>query len=302
MSSSPPTRFGTWLLLAVAAVAGLAGCRRKPDPCVMTGVTVIQGDGPSRLEALGLERDELRSMALQAFRRTAGFEVPSGEPARGARRCRGGVSLLDARLAAKGTTVAEVLLRLEVTPGEDGDAISETVRATETVEPGEAVLAAFRRAIEGGAARAARGLALALAEAQKPDALVIQDLESGDPRLRDLAVGVLADRKNPIAVPALLARLQDPDPAIADRAVGALAQIGDPRAVGPIIELSRRREGPFVAQMVRIVGDIGGAEAEAYLETIGAGHSDPAVVSAAREALRDARRRGSEGKGKGAER
>lgn len=292
---------GTWLLVAVAAVEGLAGCSRKPEPCVITGVTVIQGDGSFRFEALGLDRDEVRFMALRAFGRTAGFEVPSGEVPRGARRCRAGVSVLDARLSARGaTTVAEVLLRLDVTPGEDADGISETVRSAESVVQGVPVPAAFRRAIEGGAARAASGLALAIAEAQKPDGLVIQDLESSDPRLRDLAVRVLADRKNPVAVPALLARLQDPDPDVADRAVGALAQIGDPRAVGPIIELSRRREGPFVAQMVRIVGDIGGAEAEAYLETMLAGHPDPAVAGAAREALRDARRRKPEGREKGA--
>jgi HEAT repeat protein len=78
--------------------------------------------------------------------------------------------------------------------------------------------------------------------------------------------------------------------------VGALAQIGDPRAVGPLIELSRRREGPFVAQMVRAVGDIGGSEAEAYLETIASGHPDPVVAQAAREALRDARRIRSAGR------
>jgi HEAT repeat protein len=107
---------------------------------------------------------------------------------------------------------------------------------------------------------------------------------------------VLADRKNPAAVPGLITRLQDPDPGIADRAVGALAQIGDPRGVGPIIELSRRREGPFVAQMVRAVGDIGGPEAEAYLETMASGHPDPLVAQAAQEALRDARRRRAAGK------
>jgi hypothetical protein len=286
------------MLVAVAASEGLAGCSRRPEPCVLTGVTVVQGDGASRLEALGLDRDELRALALRAFGRTDGFQVPSGEPPRGARRCRGGVSILDAQLSVKGTALAEVLLRLVVTPGEDADAISETVRSAVAVEPGEAALAAFRRAIEGGAARAASGLALALTEAQKPDGLVIQDLESGNPRLRDLAVRVLADRKNAAAVPALLARLQDPDPEVADRAVGALAQIGDPRAVGPIIDLARRREGPFVAQMVRIVGDIGGAEAEAYLETMMAGHPDPAVARAAREALRDARRRNPAGTGK----
>jgi len=260
----------------------------------MTGVTVVQGPGPSRLEAIGLDREDLRRMALQGFAGVKGFAVPSAEPPRGAPRCRGGVSLLDARLVTQGPMAqAEVLLQLEVQQGDEGDAVFETVRAAEGVRPGEPSQAAFRRAIEGGATRAAGVLALALAEAQKPDAAVVQDLESGDPRLRDLAVGVLAERKNAAAVPALIARLQDPDPTVADRAVGALGQIGDPRAVAPIVELSRRREGPFVAQMVRIVGDIGGPEAEAYLETMAAGHPDPAVAAAAREALRDARRRGT---------
>jgi hypothetical protein len=287
------------MLVAFAAAGTMAGCKRKPEPCVVTGVTVVEPSGPSWLDPLGLSRDDLRGIALDAFARTPGFEVPAAEPARGAPRCRGGVSLIDARLTPRATRQVEVLLQLEVVAGEDGDALSETVRAAETILPGEPAQAAFRRAIQGGAVRAAGVLALGLAESQKPDAAVIQDLESADPRVRDLAVGVLADRKNPAAVPALVARLQDPDPAIADRAVGALAQIGDPRAVGPIIELSRRREGPFVAQMVRMVGDIGGPEAEAYLETMAAGHPDPAVVTAAREAMRDARRRSAAGKVKG---
>jgi HEAT repeat protein len=134
-------------------------------------------------------------------------------------------------------------------------------------------------------------VALARAESVKPDAEVLRDLDSGDPRLRDLAVRVLADRRNPAAVAPLLQRLQDPDPEVAERAVGALAQLADPRAVGPLIELTRRREGPFVAQIVRIIGDIGGPEAEAYLETLSAGHPDPEVTRAAVEGLRDLRRR-----------
>jgi hypothetical protein len=263
----------------------------------VTGVVVEEAPGPPRLEALGIERDELRRMALDAFGRTPGFDVPKREPGKGARRCRGRVSLLDARLAARsGGPVAEVLLRMDVDPGDDADSSVETVRGAEAVKPGEAVGATFRRAIQSSADRAASALALALAEAAKPDAEVIRDLESGDPRLRELAVGVLADRKNPAAVPGLVNRLRDPDPEVADRAVGALAQIGDPRAVGPIIELARRREGPFVAQMVRAVGDIGGGEAEAYLETLTVGHPDPLVREAAKEALRDARRRAAAGK------
>jgi hypothetical protein len=285
-------------LLTGILVLASSGCRGGPAPCLVTGVTVEEGPGPSRMAALGIDRDELRRIALEAFARTPGFEVPAAEPPKGSARCRGSVSLEDARLGARGiATQAEILLRLEVAAGEGADPIADTVRGIETVGPGESTGSAFRRAIQSSAVRAAGGLALALAEARKPDAEVIRDLESADPRVRDLAVGVLADRKNPAAVPGLVARLQDPDPEIASRAVGALAQIGDPRGVGPIVELSRRREGPFVAQMARAVGDIGGPEAEAYLETMASGHPDPFVAQAARDALRDARRRRAPGKG-----
>ncbi len=285
-----------WFLAGLVWL-GTMGCRSQPASCVLTGLTVEEVPGPSRLLAVGLDREAMRRIALDAFARTPGFVVPTAEPKKGAPRCRGSIALEDARLASKGSgTMAEVLVRLEVAPGEEADPVAETVRGAEIVGPGESTGSAFRRAIQGASTRAARGLALALAEARKPDAEVIRDLESGDPRLRELAVGVLADRKNPAAVPGLVARLQDPDPEIADRAVGALAQIGDPRGVGPIIELSRRREGPFVAQMVRAVGDIGGPEAEAYLETMASGHPDPLVAEAAREALRDARRRRAAGK------
>jgi hypothetical protein len=283
-------------LLAVAMALGATGCRKRAEPCVVTGVTVEEGPGPFQLQDGGLDREDLRRIATEAFARTPGFEVPTGEPGKGARRCRGLVSLVDARRAADGRSPAvEVLLRMDAIPADDADAVSETVRAAEQVAPGEPIAGAIRRAAQGGARRAASALALALEEARKPDADVIRDLEASDPRLRELAVGVLADRKNPAAVPGLVARLQDPDPDVADRAVGALAQIGDPRGVGPIIELSRRREGPFVAQMVRAVGDIGGVEAEAYLETMATGHPDPLVAEAAREALRDARRRRASG-------
>ena len=283
-------------LLSVAMALGCTGCRKRDEPCVVTSVTVEESPGPFRMQAAGIERVDLRRIAVEAFARTPGFEVPSGEPRKGAPRCRGLVSLVDARLAPRGTGArVEVLLRMDAVPADDADPVSETVRATEQVAPGEALAGSFRRAIQGGAVRAASALALALQEARKPDAEVIRDLEASDPRLRELAVGVLADRKNPAAVPGLVARLQDPDPDVADRAVGALAQIGDPRGVGPIIELSRRREGPFVAQMVRAVGDIGGPEAEAYLDTMATGHRDPLVTEAAREALRDARRRRASG-------
>lgn len=284
-----------WPLAAALAVSG-AGCRKGPEACVVTGVTVEEAPGPSPMKALGLDREEIRRIGVEALAATPGLSVPASPPAQGARLCRASVSLLDARMVVGGPApVAAALVRVDVSPGEDADPVGSTESAREEVGPGEARIAAFRRAIRSAAARAASGAALALAESRKPDEAVIRDLESGDPQVRDLAVGVLADRKNRAAVPGLIARLQDPDPGVADRAVGALAQMGDPRAVGPIIALARRREGPFVAQMVRAIGDIGGAEAEAYLETMAAGHPDPEVAEAAREALRDARRRRARG-------
>ena len=292
-------RKGAWLVAGLFSV-GTAACRSEPVPCVITGVAIEDGPGPSRLAAVGVDREELRRVAVEAFAATPGFVVPKAEPGKGSPRCRGAIALEDARITARGAgTQVEVLIRMEVDPGDAGEPVVDTVRGAEAVGAGESTGGAFRRAIRASASRGASGLALALAEARKPDAEVIRDLESADPRIRDLAVGVLADRKNAAAVPGLIVRLQDPDPDIADRAVGALAQIGDPRAVGPIVELSRRREGTFVAQMVRAVGDIGGAEAEAYLETVATGHPDPFVAHAAREALRDARRIRAAGKGGG---
>jgi HEAT repeat protein len=105
---------------------------------------------------------------------------------------------------------------------------------------------------------------------------------------------VLGARRDPAAVSPLLERLEDDHPDVVDRAVGALSRIGDARAVGPLIELSRRLDAGTAARLARVIGEIGGSEAEGYLLTVEAGHPDPRVRRAAREALgaiqvRDAR-------------
>ena len=115
--------------------------------------------------------------------------------------------------------------------------------------------------------------------------------------MRDHAVRVLADRRSSAAVPALLDRLKDEDRRVVHRAVGALAQIGDERAVPALIELSRSGDPPLTARIARIIGDIGGAEAEGYLLTLEAGHPDPRVRTAAREALAELDARAADRKG-----
>lgn len=291
--------------MGLALLAATAGCR-KAEPCAVIGVSLGAGLAAGQMEELGLQGDDLRRAALEALRATGGFAVPEGEPPSSGPRCRATVALLDARLATRrapdgppesAVTRMEVALEMQVEPV-GGEGFGEAARWGEPIREGEAPAAALRRAVSGAAGKAAGALALGVAETRKPDAEVIRDLDSGDPRLRDYAVRVLADRRNPAAVPRLVARLRDPDPEVVERAVGALGQIRDSRAVVPLIELTYRREPPFVAQLARIIGDIGGPEAEAFLATLASGHADASVRRAAREALADLRRaRGAPGEG-----
>ena len=184
-----------------------------------------------------------------------------------------------------GAAVARVVLTLELSPVGDGLPARESGLGIEQLGGGrelkDAVAGALRRALDD----AARGLALHLAAAAKADGALVSDLSAADPAVRDHAVRVLAERKNPAALPGLVARLADPDPDVADRAVGALAELGDPRAVAPLVELAHRRGGRAVEQYARLVGDIGGDEARAWLETLAAGHPDADVRDAAEESL-----------------
>jgi HEAT repeat protein len=131
---------------------------------------------------------------------------------------------------------------------------------------------------------------LGLAAEAKPTEALLADLDDGDARVRDHAVRALADRRDRAAVPALIQRLHDPDVEVAHRAVGALSQIGDPRAVPAIIELSRGADPALTLRLVRIVGDMGGLDAEGWLATLAEAHQEPRVREAAREALAELRR------------
>ncbi|HYQ81891.1 MAG TPA: HEAT repeat domain-containing protein, partial [Anaeromyxobacteraceae bacterium] len=301
-SRAASRRRTAWILIALGAAAGC----HKPERCAVIGVTLGAGLPERQMEEMGLDGEALRRTALEALRQSGGFAVPEGEPPSSGPRCRATVALLEARLVARpapegppesAVTRMEVALEMQVDPA-GGEGFGEAARWGEPIRSGERPEAALRRAVSGAAAKVAAALALGMTESRKPDAEVIRDLDSGDPRLRDYAVRVLADRRNPAAVPRLVLRLKDPDPDVVDRAVGALGQIRDPRAVVPLIELTYRREPPFVAQLARIIGDIGGPEAEAFLATLASGHADPSVRRAAREALDDLRRgRAAEARG-----
>jgi hypothetical protein len=221
----------------------------------------------------------------------AGFSLGEGGRSYRAQVDVAGVRLLPPDSPA-GPPRVEVAVGIELTPAAPGkgSARRETGSGVAPLAGGDP-RAAWRSALALAAREAADGLALGFAEEGKSLEKLLADLESKDARVRDHAVRVLADRRSAAAVPAIIARLRDEDGAVARRAVGALAQIGDERAVAPLIELSQSDDPALTARIARLIGDIGGGEAEGYLLTIEAGHPDPRVRGAAREALREMRAR-----------
>jgi len=289
-------RSGAPLLLLLLAAAALAGCRRAPERQSVDRMVVAETDGALRLEALGLPREELRRTALSAVAASTLFgpPVPEGEKAR---RWLGRGAIHRADAVPSHPPLAQVVLTLELSPTDSGGTIRETARAAEPVVAGgqRGQHEAFRRAAAAALARTMAGFDLLLAAERKGDAELLRDLGAPDARVRDVAIRALADRRNKAAVPALVERLADPDPDVVDRAIGALGQIGDPAAVGALVRLAQRRQGPAVAQLARVIGDLGGNDARAYLLTQASGNADPLIRAAAQQALDDLTAREAEG-------
>jgi len=252
-------------------------------------IVVQESPAAQRLEAVGLDRPALAASAQKLLEGAPGFVAPE-RARKDARRYLGELRVLRADALVGGVggpAVAHVVVTLELTPRDGaGGGGSEVGRAAEPVGSGASALrTALERATRSALERATGAFALGLQAASKPTPELVKDLASPEARVREHAVRALADRSAREAVPALLDRLQDPDPDVAEKAVGALAQLRDPRAVPRLIELTRRREGPYVANLAHIVGDIGGADAQAWLLTIASGHPDEVVRGAAKEAL-----------------
>jgi hypothetical protein len=279
-------RRGVLIALAACGVVLASGCGRRS--AYVASVRASAGPYREQLAALGLGRAALEDAARQGLG-DAGLRMGGGRRSYRARL--EVVAFRAGRARPGGDPTAELVLDLELSPvGEESGQAIPLVETGYGVQPAPSGLDAhaWREALAGAVRQAATGLALALSEEEKPTRKLIADLESSDPRLREQAMRVLADRRAGEAVEALIRHLRDPDRDLRERAAGALAQIRDPRAVGPLIEHSRETEdGVETARYARIIGDIGGGEARGYLETLEAGDPDPRVRTAAREALGD---------------
>jgi HEAT repeat protein len=198
--------------------------------------------------------------------------------------------------------MAEVAINLEMTSsGPQGDvdrllAEGEARRPTnadDTLDPA-ARHAAFDAALDAAIQEAVLALKDQIDARRKPDDKLIADLSSPDPRVRDYAIRVLADRRSPAAVPQLIARLEDPNPDVARRAAGALIAVGDRRAVPALIEITRKRRPEDVGPILYAIGSLGGPEAEAFLFTLESGSPEEEIRRAAQGAYADLLRRKQE--------
>ncbi|QRN93379.1 HEAT repeat domain-containing protein [Archangium violaceum] len=144
---------------------------------------------------------------------------------------------------------------------------------------------ALREALRRALAQVSEAASLQMVAADRDDAALLNDLQSQDERVREFALRVLADRRNPAAAPLLIRQLQEEDAQTVRQAIGALVEMKARAAVPALIELVKDREIGFVQEVVFAIGEIGGAEAEAYLFTVAQGHDQPDVQAAAQQAL-----------------
>jgi hypothetical protein len=285
---------------ACLLVLTLFACKASPPPAnaIEVGTLIVsQSEIASRPE-LASSADEVRAMLRDQLLSTRRFTVREGGPARVALSIeRAQLSVAPVPVVAPGQNpaerdVAEVVVSLElwrpVSAAQDTSLRAEgmarrPIEAEQSLDPA-ARRAALAAALGSAVHEAAAALCEQIDARGKSDEALIADLSASDVRVRDYAIRVLAERRNPAAVPKLIERLSDPDPSIWLRAVGALTAIGDRRAVPPLIEATRKRRPEDTGSVLYAIGTLGGPEAEAYLFTLESGAADEQVRRAAREA------------------
>jgi hypothetical protein len=294
--------------LAALAVAA-AACR----PSASSGALVVGQISVSDAALAGKPEiaesaDNLRKEVRAALEASGRFRVREGGPVRiqldigRAQRALAPPAAYDPGKPLVEQEVADVAVSLEMTSTgpqaeverlvAEGSARRPT-HADDSLDPG-ARHAAFDAALEAALRDAVAALDQQIEARNKTDDALLKDLTAADPRTRDYAIRVLAERRSPAAVPHLIARLQDPNADVARRAVGALIGIGDRRAVSPLIEMTRHRRAEDAGPILYAIASLGGPEAEAFLFTLESGAPDEETRRAAKDAYGDLVRRKKE--------
>ncbi|HEX5745642.1 MAG TPA: HEAT repeat domain-containing protein [Archangium sp.] len=284
-------------LLMVLMALMLGACRSR-EPSFPVARISIQGATLVDNGLLGWASTDVHDLFARTLRDSRRFEL-LGEGDKGGKdkRAQGAWTLTlelpftrEALKDGSAYSFAEVGVTLSMERrGEETDQRYEVVGLGEVrVErkDAEARREALREALRRALSQVTQAAALQLAAVDRPDAALLQDLRSQDDRIRQFALRVLADRRNPAAAPLLISQLQEEDdPQTVRQAIGALAEMKARDAVPALIDLVKDREIGFVQEVVFAIGEIGGPEAEAYLFTVAQGHDQPDVQAAAQQAL-----------------
>ena len=293
-----------WMVAAAAAAALTAGaCKREGKPSIFYVDRIAVSETTLANNAsLDLDGDGLRLILTQALGASGQIRIlqASEKPPPGSRpfHCRGEVAFTR-ESESTGTdppgSRVEVGVSVELArPGKtDMDRFEEKGIGRYTFDPRTPSdrIPAFRKALGQALETTIQSVLLQMRAADKKDEELIADLSSPDPRLRDYAVRVLTERRNPAAVPDLIKRLSDPDPDVALRTIGALRALGDPRAVPALIAFTRNRDADVLLPAIDAIGAIGGPDAEAYLFTLESGHQDETIRQSAAAAAKELRKR-----------
>jgi hypothetical protein len=291
--------------LAALALAAAACRPSASNRALVVGNIVVSEAGLLGKPEIGESSENLRKELGAALEASGRFAVREGGPVRvqleidRAQRTLAPPAAFNPARPVAEHEVADVGVTLEMTStsaqGEIERLVAEGMarkptNADDSLDPA-ARHTAFKAALDAALADAVAALGAQLDARHKTDDELLKDLTAPDPRARDYAIRMLADRRSPAAVPQLIARLQDPTPEVARRAAGALIAIGDRRAVTPLIELTRHRRAEDVGPILYAIASLGGPEAEAFLFTLESGAPDEETRRAAKGAYEDLVRR-----------
>ena len=294
--------------LAAFALAAAACKPSASNRALVVGNIVVSEAGLLGKPEIGESSESLRKDVGAALEASGRFSVRDGGPLRvqleidRAQRTLAPPATFNPTKPVVEQEIADVAVTLEMTStsaqGEIERLVAEGMarkptNADDSLDPA-ARHSAFRAALDAALADAVAALGAQIDARHKSDDELLKDLNAQDPRVRDYAIRMLADRRSPAAVPQLIARLQDPTPEVARRAAGALIAIGDRRAVTPLIEMTRHRRAEDVGPILYAIASLGGPEAEAFLFTLESGAPDEETRRAAKGAYEDLVRRKKE--------
>jgi hypothetical protein len=284
-------------LLKILLCLVVGACAREPrhriDRVEVEGATATDN------AVMALSPAQVKDLFTQKLRARPAFELAPSGAKPSANGYRAGLTLEFTREAQKEGregTWAEVGATLELRALQGELSRYEVIGLGEVQIPGDTVAqrqGAVRQALGSALDQIVDSAQLMLRATVKPDRALVQDLSSKDPREREFASRVLADRRHPAAAEPLMERLKSEDPDEVRRAIGSLVELKDPRAVPALIDLARAKDLVFLREIVFALGAIGGEESQAYLFTVAQGHDQPEIRAAAEQSLKELAARAS---------